>query len=604
MGIEFTDNSMSSVFFSKADELRYKPVVAYREDTSYVDITWLQLQEMVIKTAKYLKNEGVKKGTRVSIYSDNRYEWWVADLAINTIGAISVPIHATSAEDTTTYILKNSEAEFCFIDNDEKYEIVKKNKRKLPKLKKFILFNSVDKKLKNLTDFKTVQETTFTDKEAERFFTSSSKLKPEDTATLIYTSGTTGDPKGVMLSNSNFTSNVSQLYTVMNPFVNNEEIFLSFLPLSHVLERTAGYYLPIVLGAKVYFAKSITTIQQDLAEVQPTILISVPRIYEKVHAAILEKAEKASGIKKLIFNFSQKVAEKNAPNICKSKTPKGPFAIKLNAAEKLVFSKMKTALGMSRLKFAVSGGGPLNVSDANFFLGMGIRVLEGFGLTETSPVTNVTIPNHIKPGSVGPALPNTEIRISDEGEIQIKGPQVMKGYYKNNKATKEVFTKDGFFRSGDIGVVDEDGFLFITGRIKDIIVTSGGKNISPQPIENEIKSSKYIAQVAIIGDKRKYLSALVIPEFEEIKKYASKNSIKFTDMNDLVNDKRIYDLISTEVNNATEKFSRVEQLKKIKVLPEEWTIEGGELTASLKVKRKVVEEKYNDVIDQIYAEDE
>lgn len=600
--MEYSDNSMSSVFFSMADRLKYKPVVAYRDGDDYIDITWLQLKEMVLKTIKFLKKEGVKKNSKIAIFSDNRYEWWIADLAINAVGAISVPLHASSAVDNMCYILKNSEASMCFVDDVEKYEKIKKNKRKYSKLKKVIQFDSVDKKSVNYLDFKSVQEFTVTGKEEERFISSALKLREDAIATLIYTSGTTGDPKGVMLSNSNFISNVRQLVTVMDPFVNDEEVFLSFLPLSHVLERTAGYYLAIALGAKVYFAENITTIQRDLSYVRPTILISVPRIYEKVHAAILEKAESASGISRSIFNFSQKVAEKNAVIISKGKTSKGPFALKLNIAEKLVFSKLKMKLGMDKLKFAVSGGGPLNVSDANFFLGMGIKVLEGFGLTETSPVTNVTLPNGIVPGSVGPALPETNIRISDEGEIQIKGPQVMQGYYKNTKATKEVFTKDKFFKTGDIGVIDENGFLFITGRIKDIIVTSGGKNISPQPIENEIKSSRYIAQASIVGDRRKYLSALIIPEFEEIKKYAVKNKIKYKDIEDLLNDKRVYDLISDEVNKATEKFSRVEQLKKIKILNTEWTTESGELTSSLKVKRKVVEEKYKDQIDEMYEE--
>jgi long-chain acyl-CoA synthetase len=296
------------------------------------------------------------------------------------------------------------------------------------------------------------------------------------------------------------------------------------------------------------------------------------------------------------------MARKNLPYACTVTDRSGLFAVLYNLADKLVFSKLKVALGMDRLKFAVSGGGPLSVSDAEFFLGMEISVIEGFGLTETTPVTNVNLPENIKPGTVGPPIPETKIKISDEGEILIKGPQVMKGYYKNPKATKEVFTKDGFFKTGDIGIVDEEGYLSITGRIKDIIVTAGGKNISPQNIENSLKESRFIEQVAIIGDRRKYLAALVIPNFEEMGKWAAKQGYTFSDNSEMTHNDAVIKLIGEEIQKHTAKYSRVEQIRKYTLLDAEWTQETGELTPTQKVKRRIVGEKYSAEIESMYVE--
>lgn len=600
----FKELSMSAFFHNNAEKLKYKPILAYRDGDDYIDITWQQLQEMTYKTALYLKSIGIKKDDKIAIYSANRYEWWISDLAINTIGAINVPVHFVSSEEVLLYTLKDSEVKVCFVENDDLFKKIIKYKRKLPKLTTIIMYSKSASKQKGLISFSDIQEKAIDEKEIKKIYKIQENQKKDDIATLIYTSGTTGEPKGVMLTNNNFVSNVNQVYALFGDKVNETDVFLSFLPLSHVLERTAGFYYPIYLGAKVYFAESILTVQRDMARVRPTILISVPRIYEKIHTAILQKIENESPVTKMVFNFSQKVAEKNTPLVCQNKKPGLVFLPEYKLADKLVFRKLKNTLGLSNLKFAVSGGGPLSVSDAKFFIGMGLIILEGFGLTETSPVTNVMPPDNIVPGSVGPALKDTEIRISAEGEILIKGPQVMAGYYKNKKATSEVMTKDGFFKTGDIGIIDENGFLYITGRIKDIIVTSGGKNISPQPIENLIISSKYISQICIIGDKRKFLSALVIPEFSELKKFAKKESIAYSSMDDLVNHPKVYELILSEINKYTENLSRVEQLKKIKILNAEWGIESGELTATLKVRRNIIAEKYKKILDEIYAGDD
>jgi len=422
-----------------------------------------------------------------------------------------------------------------------------------------------------------------------------------DPATIIYTSGTTATPKAVILSHYNFISNVRQIREDFQDFLSEKDLFLSFLPLSHVLERTAGYYLPVIVGSKVAFAEDFSKLQDNLVEIRPTFIISVPRLYEKIHAGILSKVEdQASFFKKMLVKWAIRVASANLPYMCRRVQRRGWFALKYRLAERLVFSKLKQALGLNRIRGAVSGGGPLSVSDGVFFLGMGILVLEGYGLTETSPVTHVNRPWLIKPGTVGPPLRDTMVKFSEQGEIFIRGPQVMEGYYKDEAATREAFTEDGFFMSGDIGKADEDGYLSITGRIKDVIITSGGKNIAPQPIENSLRGSRFIEHVSILGDRRKYLTALVIPAFDELKQWVQKKAIVFRDNAELIQDTQVIGLYEKEIEALTNQFSRVEKIKKFRLLDTEWSQQTLELTPTLKIKRRVIEEKYRTIIDEMY----
>ena len=596
---KFKENSIVALFQNQCDKLGDKACVSYKKDGIYVDLSWNTMNKMVHDLAFYLLSIGIKKGDRVAIFSNNRYEWWVADLAILSIGAIDVPIYSTNSAEEAQYILGNSESKACFAGKLDHMQKVLDVKKKLPLLKNLVMFDMKD----NLKNAITIQEAFNIGKKYKNkgeFDNRLKALKPSDVATIIYTSGTTGAPKGVMLTHDNFSSNVKNVMVDLLDQFNPEDTFLSFLPLSHSLERTAGFYIPIKVGCKVAFAEDISTLMQNLQEVRPTLLVSVPRIYEKVHAGIQTKLTDASAIKKLIFGWAMGVAKKNLPYVCKNQQPKGFLAKKIHIADKIIYSKLKVALGLDRMKFAISGGGPLSVADCEFFIGMGIRILEGFGLTETTPVTNYNRPWLLKPGTVGSAIPETTVKISDEGEVLIKGPQVMKGYYKNPKATKETFTKDGFFKTGDIGVIDEDGYLRITGRIKDIIITAGGKNISPQNIENDIKTSQYIEQVAIIGDARKYLTALVIPSFEAVKKWASQKGIHFETNNDLIANEEVNKLIAAEIDQQTKKYSRVEQIRKFKLLVAEWTQETGELTPTQKIKRKIIVQKYAKDIESMY----
>lgn len=600
---KFKETSMPAIFQNQAEKLGNKACVAYKKGGKYVDLSWNEMNTIIHDLAYYLLSLGVKKGDKIALFSPNRWEWWVASQATLSIGAISVPIYATNSSEECLYIIGNSDSRLCFVGTEDHMKRILKVKPKLKKLKQVVTFHELGKPLKGVITLSVALKIGQGYKKKGEFNKRIAAIKPGDVSTLIYTSGTTGNPKGVMLTHNNFVSNATISLNEVKHLVDQNDTYLSFLPLSHSLEMTCGYYMPIVVGAKVVFAEDISKLMENFQEVRPTIIISVPRIYEKVHAGILAKVAESSGAKKAIFNWAMKMAAKNLPYQCKSKPRTGLFAKQFNLADKLVFSNLKKAIGLDRLRFAISGGGPLSVSDAEFFIGMGMTILEGFGLTETTPITHFNRPGNIKPGAVGTAIPQTKVRISDEGEILIKGPQVMKGYYKNPKATKEVFTKDGYFKTGDIGVIDDEGFLRITGRIKDIIVTAGGKNISPQNIENSLKTSQYIEQVAVIGDRRKYLTALLIPAFEAVGKWAKKNGIAYSGNKDLIGRDEVQKLIAGEIERYTKQYARVEQIRKFKLLDGEWTQETGELTPTQKVKRRIIESKYGREIESLYPPD-
>jgi len=598
---EIKETSMGAIFQNRVLKYGDKTLVLYKnKQGKWEEISWNKLNEMVRDLGLFLINRGIQPGDKVALFSPNRYEWWVADMAIISIGAVNVPIYATNSPEECRYIIDNSDAKMCFTGTKEHTDKILQVKSKLPNLKEVIVFDELDKLPSDVIALKDAFKEGKAYKNKDDFEKRLIPINIEDVATIIYTSGTTGNPKGVMLTHKNFVSNVNQAYNVDPDFLAGDHTFLSFLPLAHSLERTVGYYTPIFLGHKVAFAESTEKLLENFNEIRPTFLVSVPRIYEKVHSGITSKVAGAPPVKKALFNWAMGIARDNLPYICNDKPRTGWFAFKYNLANKLIFSKLRTALGMDKLHGALSGGGPLSVSDAEFFLGMGIKVLEGFGLTETTPITNGNKPKKIKPGTVGPAVKDTIIKISPDGEVLIKGPQVMKGYYKNEAATKEAFTDDGFFRTGDIGEIDADGYLKITGRIKDLIVTSGGKNISPQNIENALMTSRFIEQVAVIGDNRKYLSALIVPSFANLEVWAKDNNIAFSSRKDLINNAEVKKLIEKEIEDQMKDYARVEQIRKFTLLETEWSQDTGEMTPTMKVKRKVINQKYGQMIEAMY----
>jgi len=602
---KYPENSMAAVFQNRVEQYATKPCVAYKNaQGQYEDISWDEMNEMVWNLGCFLLSKGVKPLDKVALFSPNRYEWWVSDLAILSTGAVNVPIYATNSAEEARYVIDNSDSMLCFVGTKSHMERMLAVKAKLSNMGDIIIFDDLDNPPSGVITFKEALKQGMAYGKRDELDKRIREIKLENLATLIYTSGTTGNPKGVMLSHKNFVSNVNQIFNVAPHLFKEEHTLLSFLPLSHSFERTVGYYTPMFSGKKVVFAEDFSKILQNFQEVRPTFVVSVPRLYEKIHAGILAKLTQASPIKQKLFAWAMSCARRNLPYICNDKPRTGLFALEYGLANKLIFSKLKAALGMDRLKFALSGGGPLSVSDAEFFLGMGIKVLEGFGLSETTPVTNANRPEKIKPGTVGAPLEDTIVKIGEGGEVLIKGPQVMLGYYGDDDATKEVFTDDGFFKTGDIGEIDKEGYLKITGRIKDLIITSGGKNISPQNLENSIKGSNFIEQVAVIGDNRKYLAALIVPAWDELENWAKANDIPFKDGADLIANAQVNKLFETELGQCTKDYARVEQIRKFKLLEHEWSQETDELTPTLKIKRRIINQKYAKEIESLYPPDD
>jgi long-chain acyl-CoA synthetase len=598
---EYKETSMGAIFQNRVQKYGDETLLFYKgKSGTWDEISWNQLNVMVLDLAMFLIEKGIQPRDKVALFSPNRYEWWLADLAILSIGAVNVPIYATNSVEECRYIIDNSDAKMCFVGEKEHMEKIIKAKERLPNLGDIIIFDDLDEPAPGVTTLKAALTEGQAHRHEEEFYKRLTHIEMDDVATIIYTSGTTGNPKGVMLTHNNFVSNVNQAYAADPDFLTGDHTFLSFLPLAHSLERTCGYYLPMFIGKKVAFAESTDKLLQNFTEIRPTFLVSVPRIYEKVHSGLLAKVSNAPPLKKALFNWAMGVARENLPYVCENRERTGWFALKYKIADKLIFSKLRVALGMDRIKAAISGGGPLSVSDAEFFLGMGVKIIEGFGLTETTPITNANRPKLIKPGTVGSPLKDTIVKIGDFGEILVKGPQVMKGYYKNEEATREVFTDDGFFRTGDIGEIDEDGYLKITGRMKDIIVTSGGKNISPQNIENTLLASPFIEQTAIIGDNRKYLSALIVPDFATLEKWAGEQGISFENRSELIENPEVTKLYEQEIETLMKDYARVEQIRKFRLLEKEWSQDTGEMTPTMKLKRSIVQEKYRNEIESMY----
>jgi len=592
--------TVSDIFFNAVKNNPDKELFLYKEGGSYKGIKAAEMKDRVEKIGNGLISLGLEFEGKVGILSHNRWEWAAADLGTVSIGAADVTIYPTLNAEQVEYIVNNSDMTMIFVENQLQYEKIKAIRENCPALKHIIMMDNTEvSDDDSCITFAKLMELgeKFRESNPDEFYERNKKITFDTLLTLIYTSGTTGKPKGVMLTHGNLVSNVLNVGKVID-FHGEGNIALSFLPLSHVLERMAGYYTMLYYGASIAYAEGIETVAQNMAEVHPTIMVSVPRLYEKIHAKIVDAGMSGSSLKRKIFMWSVDVGKQVAAMRVEGKTPGGFLSLKYKIATKLVFNKLKERTG-GKLKFFISGGAPLGKEIAEFFLAADLIILEGYGLTETSPVIAVNTLEKMKPGTVGPILPGGEVKIAEDGEILFKGPNLMKGYYKNEEATKESIV-DGWFHTGDIGHIDEDGMLVITDRKKELIVTSGGKNIAPQPIENKLKASKYIAQAVLIGDKRKYISALIVPDFDVLGKWAERNGISFANNQELIDNDKVKALIQREVDTANAEFARYEQVKYFALLPNELTQETGELTPTLKVKRRVVNEKYKDIIESLY----
>jgi long-chain acyl-CoA synthetase len=578
--------------FKKAEHLRYK------KDGAWRGISSEEFRRAVEELSLGLRELGIGAGDRVSILAENRPEWAYADLAVLCAGAIDAPIYSTLTPQQVLYILNDSQAKAIFISTAAQARKVAEVRSQAKALQHVIRMDETPiEGTISLEEVRAKGRGPLA-QQPNAVRTRAAEVKESDLATLIYTSGTTGDPKGVMLVHSNLVSNVKAATKVFGR-MGTEDTALSFLPLCHVFERMGGHYLMLMVGATIAYAEAVDKVPQNLVEVRPSLMLSVPRLYEKVYARVQERVAADPPLKQKIFHWAMGVGREYFKAYCDRRPPGLALSLKHKVADALVFGKIRERTG-GRIKIFVSGGAPLAREIAEFFGSVGLLILEGYGLTETSPVIAVNSPHAIRPGSVGRPVEGVEVKIAEDGEILTRGPHVMKGYFGKPEATAEAIDKEGFFHTGDIGIIDKDGFLIITDRKKDIIVTSGGKNIAPQPIENLLKTNALFGEVVMIGNKRNFPAALVVPNFETLEGWAKQKKVAFKDRAELVGRPDVVELYEKTVKEMTRDLAQFERIKKITLLAREFTLEAGELTPTLKVKRRVVEQKYQDIIDQMY----
>ncbi|HKW74618.1 MAG TPA: long-chain fatty acid--CoA ligase, partial [Terriglobales bacterium] len=562
--------------------------VMFKRGAEWQVISSRQLYGYVAAMARTLQQWGMVKGDRVAILSENRPEWMIVDFACVTSGIADVPIYSTLTADQTLYLLQNSGARVVCVSTLEQLRKVQSIAGQT-KVEKIVVFDEIAEI--NVVPLWPLLHGVSTEVD-QKFEEQVRQVTPDDLATLIYTSGTTGTSKGVMLTHGNLTSNA--VMASKNAEWLQGDVYLSFLPLSHVTARHLDYVC-YLNGVNIAYCPYFDQLPQMFQEVKPTIIVSVPRVYEKVRQEAERRA--GTGLKRTIFDWALKVGRRHQNEIARGERP---HSLAWKLADRLVYSKVRKGFGgKGRVYF--SGGAPLGYDMAEWFCAVGIPIFEGYGLTETSPVISVNRPGAFKIGTVGKAYQNLQVKIADDGEILLKGPTVFKGYWNLPEETRSAFV-DGWFKTGDIGQIDSEGFLSITDRKKDLIKTSGGKFIAPQPIENALKANVLVAQAALIGDRRKYASVIISPHFPLLEDWARANGVAAHGHEDLVADPKVRDLYRGIIEDLNKKLAHFETIKKILIVPDEFTVAGGEITPTLKLKRRVIEAKYKQQIEQLYQE--
>jgi long-chain acyl-CoA synthetase len=570
----------------------------YKRDGRWLSISSDELLRRARYIAAGLYSLGVRCGDRVALLSESRPEWTLTDAGCMFATAIDVPIYPTLTPPQVRYILNDSGARVLVVQNEEKLLQLREILTECPAIEHVVVFEKVSNgKAISLAELE-ARGKIIEDTQPDLISNLAHQSKPDDLATIIYTSGTTGEPKGVMLTHLNLISNMIDASS--HYLFSHDDVALSVLPLSHIFERQA-MYMYLYRGLSVYYSESLDMMGPNLREVRPTILVGVPRIFEKIYARIRERVAAKGKLNLAMLSWSVSVAKDYGKRLVDGKRIPAWLALQHRLASRLVYSKWREAFG-GRIRVLVSGGAALPEDLGYMYLGAGIPIIQGYGLTETSPgMTSCTLKaNRI--GTVGRPIPKVEIRIAADGEIETRGPNVMRGYYNKPEETRAVFTEDGWFKTGDIGTIDADGFLRITDRKKELFKTSGGKYIAPQPIEQLIKGSRFVNQVVLVGNGRKFPAALIVPDWERVESYAQLKGIKANNHAELCKHPRIIDLFLRQIAGLTTDLAQYERVKKVALLENELTIESGELTPTLKVKRRVVDEKYREVIDSLYAE--
>ncbi len=593
---------------SMLDELadRYgdsKEVLKYKKDGKYVGLTHNQVREFAECFALGLMELGIRERDRIGIVSENRYEWIIADLAILSIGAVDVPVFPTLTSKQLEYVYNNCEATAIIVSNNFQLHKILENKPNMPQLRHIIVINDEfetdDVTVKSMNQIRgTGKKLKSSEERRELLKKRLNSITTDDLATIIYTSGTTGNPKGVMLTHKNILSNIEGIFKVI-PLTENDT-FLSFLPLCHSYERTTGYYTAVACGGTVALAESLETVALNLQEVQPTLMTTVPRLLEIVKKKIYANIEKEKPAKQKIFNWAINIGKKYIERELDKKSIPLTLKTKYKLADRLVYSKIRERFG-GNLRMFISGGAALNESVCEFFFAAGITILEGYGLTESSPVISVTRVDDNEIGTIGSPLFNVEVKLAEDGELLARGPNIMKGYWKDQIATEEAIDENGWLYTGDIAVKSERNHYKITDRKKHILVSSGGKNIAPQPIESLLVQSAYVEQCVLIGDRREYCTALITPDFDELKKLADNFEIKYNSNTELISNEKIIKTIKRDIDRLQKDLAKYERVRKFSLLSEQFSVENGSLTPKLSIKRHIVERKFADLIDSMYG---
>jgi len=598
---ELPVGTLVDLFFEAVDEHGDHPALASYGSGDWPSISYVEVLDRVRRVAGALGELGLSRGDRAAILSPNRPEWALADYGCLTSGVIDVPIYSTLTAGQVAYILRDAGARLVFASDAEQLAKLEEVRADCPDLEWVVVFDAPSELPEGTMSWDAFLEkgsARASAQSVDEFRTEAESAEPEDTATILYTSGTTGDPKGVMLSHNNLQSNVRAASACLP--LGRSDATLSFLPLSHVFQRMVDYLL-FNRGCPISYARSIESVPDDLKLVRPTVVVSVPRLYEKVYA----KVTGATGVKGALIGWATGVGHRWAEAKLAGRTPGALTRLQYRLAGALVFGKIYQGVG-GRLRYFVSGGAPLAPEINRFFFSAGIMILEGYGLTETSPVTNVNtpldFPTNFRIGTVGKPVASTEVRIAEDGEILIRGPQVMKGYYKRPEDTREAIDENGWFHTGDIGELDADGFLRITDRKKDIIVTAGGKNVAPQPIENRLKKNRYFDQPVLLGDRERFITLLVVPDLAAVEAWARERGVAGTTVGEFLSAPEVQNFLLGEMKRELSDLSSFEMPKKLVLVDEPFTIEDGSLTPTQKIKRRVVHERHREVLKQVYDE--
>ncbi|MCJ7644905.1 MAG: long-chain fatty acid--CoA ligase [Candidatus Aminicenantes bacterium] len=589
--------TISQLFINTIRSYPKDNLLMFKKEGRYVSLSSRDVWDRVRFLSLGLRALGLQPRDKLIILSENCPDWVMTDFAALCAGATTVPIYPTLMPEQIKYIINDSDAKVVVCSTRELWHKVESVRKDLTKVTHAILFeDTAPEGVLTLAGI-IAKGKAVAGGGRDDFEKTALGIHPGELASIIYTSGTTGVPKGVMLTHANIVHNIKSLRAIVE--FKDTDVILSFLPLSHVLERMCTFAF-LYVGATIAYAESIETVGENLVEARPTIMVSVPRLFDKIYAKVIDQVLAGPALKKKIFFWAVRVGKKQGQMKLRGEPVTGWLKFRYGVAQKLVFSKILAKTG-GRVRFFVSGGAPLSKDIAEFFYAAGLTVIEGYGLTETSPVIACNTIEGVKFGTVGRPIPGVEVKIAPDGEILTRGPNLMKGYYKKEAETREVLV-DGWLHTGDIGTLDDAGFLVITDRKKDLIITAGGKNVAPQPIENLLKTNPYIANAVVVGGNRKFISAIIVPNFDKLEAYARAGNIPFSSRRELAGREDVRDFLLAEVNRSTPNLAPYERVKKIVLLDRDFEIEAGEITPTLKVRRSIVEQKYKGLIDTMYKE--